>query len=510
MAIYNESYGQTFPVNYPEMVVHKSSGTTPTEKRLVSLGYHTFLRLWSFPNPYKKQDHGKELCDLLVIFGEHIIIFSDKDCKYGSTDDPCVDWRRWYKRAILHSVRQLLGAKLWIEQHSDKICLDPKCEQSFPLEIKLTKNTKFHLIAVAHGSSEACKHYFSGGDGGLLINTHIVGEEHYAEKCAPFTVGLINNDPSLFIHVFDDASYAAILQELDTIQDFINYLDSRKKLLLAYKIVVTGEKELLAMHLQGLMIGRRDGLAIHIDPDFDHTIIPEGGWDSTISSPQYSEWKRRLAASYFWDELLQRTFYYVENGLSDHTTIPSINSQSELFYWLAKEDRLHRLALSQAFLSFYHGLKSDYRGTRTIYSDDDPSICYVLFFLPQVSAASEEEYRTVRRNMLTDYCHIAKASLPAVKTVIGIAHEAPQAPTSSEDFIYLDTSEWSEEDQKQSLAVREEYIAQGLLAPQKLYYSTIDPQKWGAHTHMKGRDRNKPCPCGSGKKYKKCCGRYDL
>lgn len=23
---------------------------------------------------------------------------------------------------------------------------------------------------------------------------------------------------------------------------------------------------------------------------------------------------------------------------------------------------------------------------------------------------------------------------------------------------------------------------------------------------MKGRDRNQPCPCGSGFKYKKCCG----
>ena len=25
---------------------------------------------------------------------------------------------------------------------------------------------------------------------------------------------------------------------------------------------------------------------------------------------------------------------------------------------------------------------------------------------------------------------------------------------------------------------------------------------------MKGRDRNKPCPCGFGSKYKTCCGEY--
>ena len=33
--------------------------------------------------------------------------------------------------------------------------------------------------------------------------------------------------------------------------------------------------------------------------------------------------------------------------------------------------------------------------------------------------------------------------------------------------------------------------------------STID-------RHIKGSKRNKPCPCGSGKKYKKCCGRYGM
>ena len=25
---------------------------------------------------------------------------------------------------------------------------------------------------------------------------------------------------------------------------------------------------------------------------------------------------------------------------------------------------------------------------------------------------------------------------------------------------------------------------------------------------MNGKNRNKPCPCGSGKKFKNCCGKY--
>ena len=101
----------SFPVNYPELVVHKSEGLTKTEQRLAALGYRTFLKLWSYPNPYKMQTNGKELCDLLVVFDNHIIIFSDKDCSYGGSGNPQVDWSRWYKKAIQKSAGQLVGAK---------------------------------------------------------------------------------------------------------------------------------------------------------------------------------------------------------------------------------------------------------------------------------------------------------------------------------------------------------------------------------------------------------------
>lgn len=95
------------PVNYPEMIVEKSSGLTSSERKLAALGYHTFLRLWSYPNPHKFQFKGKELCDLLIVFENHIIIFSDKNCVYGCSGDNQADWRRWYKKAIRKSLPTL-------------------------------------------------------------------------------------------------------------------------------------------------------------------------------------------------------------------------------------------------------------------------------------------------------------------------------------------------------------------------------------------------------------------
>ena len=178
-----------FPINYPEMVVKKSGGLTASENKLAILGYHTFLSLWSYPNPYKMQSNGKELCDLLIVFDKHIIIFSDKDCAYGNSGDALVDWRRWYKKAIQKSAEQLIGAKNWILHYPDRIAVDAKCSQKLPLEIKITPETRFHLIAIAHGAEESCKAYFSGEDGGLLIDNQIVGDMHIGKDCDPFRIG---------------------------------------------------------------------------------------------------------------------------------------------------------------------------------------------------------------------------------------------------------------------------------------------------------------------------------
>ena len=367
----------SFPVNYPEMVVEKSEGLTVSEKKLAALGYRTFLRLWSYPNPYKMQLNGKELCDLLIAFDNHIIIFSDKDCAYGNSGDPRVDWRRWYKRAIQKSAEQLIGAKNWISRCPDRIAIDAKCSKKLPLEIKITSKTKFHLIAIAHGATEPCKAYFSGGDGGFLINNRIIGNMHVDEGCEPFCVGRVLDNAQDFIHVFDDSSYINVLRELDTIQDFIGYLDARQTLLTGKGVIAESENDILAQHLRGVIKG---------------------------------------------------------------------------------------------------------------------NAC----ILQEIS----REYRAVRKEMLADYCAITKVEYPEVSHIIGVAHESAEGQYTSEDFIYLDASEWSTEQQAGALALKKEYEERGLLKKRSMIPRTFFAEK----PKMKGRDRNKPCPCGSGRKFKNCCG----
>ena len=493
----------SYPVNYPEMVTMKSEGITDSEKKLVSLGYRSFLSLWSYPNPYKKQPGGKELCDLLVVFEDHIIVFSDKDCIYGQSGDDRIDWRRWYKKAIQKSANQLLGAKKWIIEHPKEISLDASNKSDFPLTIDITPQTKFHLIAVAHGASDRCKQFFGGGNGGLITDNSIISDMHTNDICAPFSVGLVEPAKEDFVHVFDDASYEAVLKELDTIQDFICYLEGRKHLLLSSKLIITSsEIDLLAQHITGVISGNYNALRHLAESEYTEIMFEEGLWDELIASKQYIQWKRNLNKSYFWDSLLHKTFFFIENGILEHTTIPSIQEQANLFLRLAKENRAHRLILSESFLSFFQTIPTDYRGTRIIFFDDEPGICYLLLLLPHVHSQSENNYRSLRRDLLSDYCYIAKSDYPTIKQVIGVAHDTSEIDYSSEDFILLDASAWTEQDQKQAEDLKEEFCKNGLLNERKMFSINAPSGR-----KMKGRDRNKPCPCGSGKKYKNCCGR---
>ncbi len=78
----------------------RADGTTSAERYLQKLCENAFLRLWSYPGVYRDQGKvgvtgdGKEVCDLLVVFENHIIIFSDKACVFPDSGDIEHDWAR--------------------------------------------------------------------------------------------------------------------------------------------------------------------------------------------------------------------------------------------------------------------------------------------------------------------------------------------------------------------------------------------------------------------------------
>jgi len=226
----------------------KSGGLTASERYLAELCERSFLSLWSYPNVYRQP--GKELCDNLVVFREHIIIFSDKSCEFPESGNVIQDWTRWFKRAVQKSADQVYGAERWLREQPHRLFTDAKCTQPFPLTLPGLQDARFHRVVVALNASSRCRQFFDNtGTGSLMLRPEIVGDAHYS---SPFTIGQIDARRG-YIHVLDDVTLNVVLRELDTVTDLTNYLVRKEVALSSGRLVgAAGEEELLAHYLTKL------------------------------------------------------------------------------------------------------------------------------------------------------------------------------------------------------------------------------------------------------------------
>src|SRR5437763_755846 len=117
---------------HPEAIT-RGTGVTPAERYLARLCDGTFLSVWSHSGLYRGV--GKELTDLLVVFENDVILFSDKHCAFPDTGDIDIDWARWFRTSVQKSADQLYGAERWLRASPDRVYLDPGCKHSFPFPI---------------------------------------------------------------------------------------------------------------------------------------------------------------------------------------------------------------------------------------------------------------------------------------------------------------------------------------------------------------------------------------
>jgi len=334
-------------------MVFRSNGINSSEKYLQNLCERSFLKLWSYPGIYRKKIDseskiiGKEVCDLLVVFENHIIIFSDKNISFPNTGDIDLDWSRWVRKAVLESGKQVYGAERWIRNYPNNLFLDQQCRRIFPLDFPDMSIVKFHRIVVAHGSSERCKSYL-GGSGSLMINSNIIGTDHLlkiSEGGQPFTVGQI--DPQRgFIHILDDTTLNILLTTLDTVYEFISYLDKKESLIRSkIAIFATGEENLLAYYFSNLNDrGEHDFI---IDSNVDAIGIDEGFWTEFSTSAARQSQIEANKISYAWDSLIE-TF---SNQLFAISSIEKNNDEiknlEKVLRFFARESRTERRLLAK-------------------------------------------------------------------------------------------------------------------------------------------------------------------
>ena len=498
----------------------RSEGITSSERLLKRLCDRTFLTLWSYPGVYRDQGRGdgKEVSDLLVIFEEHIIIFSDKECLFPETGDLHLDWSRWYRRAVERSAKQIWGAEKWLTAHPDRLFLDRKCTQPFPLEVPQLARAKFHRIVVAHGASQRCHREF-GGRGALRIRPDIVGPMHYAspdEGGVPFAIGQII--PALgFVHVLDDASLEIVMNELDTISDFVSYLANKERLILGGELeFAMSEADLLADYL--FPHAGKDGRRFSKPPKGRRLAVPEGAWEAFDRDIFRLKRREEDKVSYLWDQLIEKSSGHIIAGTEYYASNPGVQGGARVLRLLAREPRSRRRYLSASLRDLVVGTfdQPQERICRILKSTEvgDPFYAFLLLS-PTLEDFSDEEYRELRRGMLGGLCEVVKLRFPEAIDIVGIATEKGRNAFMTQDLVYRDARGFTPEDHKAAEEVVKVFGFLTDMAQSNTHYSEFPhpatpqlkvPFNWKPR-RMKGRDRNQLCQCGSGLKYKWCCGK---
>jgi hypothetical protein len=487
--------------------IRKAAGGTLSEKYLADLCERNFLSLWSFPSVYRDEGiltpegHGKEVCDLLVVFDQNIIIFSDKQCQFSNSGNMDVDWRRWFKKAIEKAAKQAWGAETWIRNNPSRIYLDRSCKNPLPIDLPAVERAHFHLVVVAHGVSEQIKAYYSAGSSGsLMLDSDIKGLGNHT---SPFYIGDLNPGKT-FVHILDDNSLETLMSARDTISDFVSYLSKRAALFRKERaLCATGEEELLAIYLKSLNDEKDHDFIFPEARDATKIFLTEGHWLDFNKSPQRTAQLKDDEISYSWDKLIETFNGHALRGEQHFVTKGGLKDCEQIMRFMAREPRWMRRYLAHVLLETVATTPSNQKRITVIPPRGTGDPYYVFLLLSAIHAKSEEEYRLVRRELLSDCCLVVRLQFPDAKDVVGIATEPGLGRTRSEDAIYFNARGWTAEMETYARRVQSELSI--LTKPTQFRRVAQEyPSIPVASVRMKN-PRNKPCPCGSGEKYKYCC-----
>ncbi|HUS88021.1 MAG TPA: hypothetical protein VMW91_01415 [Desulfosporosinus sp.] len=356
-----------------------------SEEFVYNLCQRSFFRLWSYPNPRKKDSH-KELCDIIVVCGNNVLLISVKEILIKESGDYSVDLNRWIRKAVDASVSQLYGADRILKTMTDVIASGG--EKAIELPDITVRN--IYRIAIALGD-----------------------REKYPLKSGDFGSGLV--------HVFDEIAWFIIINELDTIKDFTDYLHAKEALLENMKILFSGEEDLLAYYLSHdckFDLPIKDGLKGNL-------FIEEGIWKEFSDSDEYKEYRKELEPSYAWDRIINILLSdYFSGRFIEPIGLKELDIVLRL---MALEGRGNRLYLSEGLLDYFK--KTDRIRSRVLNSPS--GIIYVVL------ATERWLDRELRRAELLLRCMVIRTKVDSPE-IIGLATEKIDRKKSySIDIAYL-------------------------------------------------------------------------
>lgn len=260
------------------------------------LAYSSFFKYWCYPSPKNENGNKKEICDLLILFNEVLIIFSVKNYEFKQNHF------RYFNNTINKATNQIAGALRILFNNNEIFIKHPdKNLEKFPKE----KIKKIYPIIVNLGDNV---------------------------KFYPFNSLTKNQD---YISIFDKESFWTIAKELDTVSDFIDYLEKREELfkdkitvilpadefdfpvetqkefyklmdsnsIESTQIIISGtEKDLLAHFLKN----ERQFPSILKDKKANSFYLQiDGDWNKFVKNNRYKNKKVADITSYFIDQFVE-------------------------------------------------------------------------------------------------------------------------------------------------------------------------------------------------------------
>jgi hypothetical protein len=350
---------------------------TPSEKYVSELCSQSFLPFWSFPNPLGKKN--KELCDILVVCGPHVVIISVKDITISNHKDEEVQYERWISKAIYDSVEQLYGAERFLNNCTEVILSDRRSKIKLPPQASRI----IYRIAIAFGS-----------------------KDNFPLPTKDFGKG--------FVHVFNERSTLTILRELDTITDFTNYLTAKERFVKDKRILVPSENDFLAVYLQ---------TNFQFDYTGDLFVCDSGAWEEYVSSDEYNRWRSLVEPSFFWDRMIEHIH---NNHITTEISDERRSEVEEAVRYINLECRLNRIELGSVLRD---GVKKKVKA-RMIKPPEGVDHTYVIIPLTDENWDGKDSELKLR-------CIVARAENPSVEKVIGIAFGGNSSGENCIDVCYF-------------------------------------------------------------------------
>jgi hypothetical protein len=343
-----------------------------------------------------------------------------------------------YDRSINSSIKQIGGAERWIREHPERIFTDNKCTTPLRVAIPSSDRIKVHRVVVALGAGPRCVRHFRGGSGSLplmsdpagkcqSVDLFYIGEERHKGRC---------------VHVLDDTILSLVIRELDTLSDFVRYLEQRELLFAHHAVIATGEEDLLGFYLQTVKPGIGNCFFIG-DEKFDGLFVDESCWQGLTSLPQYRNSKLANRPSYVWDRLIE---YFTEGWrtgtLEEGTETADLEKALRL---MASTSRLERRGVGRMITVALEADPSDFRASFFLRADDQTTV-FCVVVPKQPDSLIPEKYRIARQNLMIMYARTIRIRYPAIQQalVVGLKPSRQTGP-HSEDLLLYDYSDWDSE-----------------------------------------------------------------